>query len=329
MAVSNFVLLRQHNLGAEEALQAKAEQMVLSIEQVQSKLDSLSNFPSSFQEVNSESDIQINDLEVLGLDMFVFDQSGPRYWTTHEYSVSVNAQGSDLVELQKHGDLYVLCWQKVGQGQTTVFAMPLIRSTHEADSLQSKGRNSERFDIVANPEQGSLPISVAGVPFFYLKIVEFRAPIHWDVVFIFGLALLGFGSFNLFQGWRGGIAGRLLALFLFGTVEYSFRNGTILPNLSHSALFAFEFFKANGFDASLGLLFVHALEGLLLIDTLRILTSQVRSWDRAGIRRILSVFLLGLVLVSTAYVLTMASSMVQRGVFSLDLKKLHLLEPLS
>ena len=329
MAVSNFVLLRQHNLGAEEALQAKAEQMLLSIEEVQSKLDSLSDIPLSFDGAHSESEIESKGLEELGLDMFVFDQSGPRYWTTHEYSVSINAQGSDLVELQKHGDLYVLCWQKVSQSQTTVFALPLIRSTRGADSLQSKGRNAERYDIVANPEQGSLPISVAGVPFFYLKIVEFRAPIHWDLVFILGLALLGLGTFNLFQGWRGGIAGRLLALFLFATVEYSFRTGTILPNLNHSALFAFEFFKANRFDASLGLLFVHALEGLLLIDMLRILSSQVRSWGRAGIRRVLAFMVLGLVLFSTAYVLAMASALVQRGLFSLDLKKLHLLEPLS
>ncbi|MFZ9069602.1 MAG: hypothetical protein ACO23R_19755, partial [bacterium] len=319
----------QHNLGAEEALQNKAEQMLLSIEAVQSQLDSLSDIPVSFEGAHSESDLQFQGLEDLGLDMFVFDQSGPRYWTTHEYSVSVNAQGSDLVELQKHGDLYVLCWQKVSHRQTTVFALPLIQSTQESDSLQSKGRNAERFDIVANPEQGSLPISVAGVPFFYLKIVEFRAPIHWDLVFILGLALLGFGTFNLFQGWRGSMAGRLLALFLFATVEYSFRNGTILPNLNHSALFAFEFFKANRFDASLGLLFVHALEGLLLIDTLRILTSQVRSWGRAGIRRVLAFILLGLVLISTASVLNMASTLVQRGLFSLDLKKLHLLEPLS
>ena len=58
MAVSNFVLLRQHNLGAEEALQAKAEQMLLSIEEVQSKLDSLIDIPLSFDGANSESDIQ-------------------------------------------------------------------------------------------------------------------------------------------------------------------------------------------------------------------------------------------------------------------------------
>ena len=110
MAVSNFVLLRQHNLGAEEALQTKAEQMLLSIEEVQSKLDSLSDIPLSFDGAHSESEIESKGLEELGLDMFVFDQSGPRYWTTHEYSVSINAQGSDLVELQKHGDLYVLCF---------------------------------------------------------------------------------------------------------------------------------------------------------------------------------------------------------------------------
>lgn len=329
MAVSNFVLLRQHNLGAEEALQAKAEQMVQAIQDVQNNLDTLAEIPLSFDAATSASEIQFQELDALGLDLFVFDQSGPRYWTTHEYSVGVNAQGSDIVELQKHGDLYLLCWQKVSQNQTSVYALPLVRLVQESDSLQSKGRNAERYDIVANPEQGSLPISVAGVPFFYLKIVEFRAPIYWDLAFLLGLLLLGFGTFNLFQGWRGAMAGRLLALFLFGTIEYAFRNGTILPNLNHSALFAFEFFRANVFDSSLGLLFVHALEGLILIDVLRILVLQTRQHKAPSLRRLLALGLLFMTLFATAYVLGISSALVQRGQFSLDLKKLHLLEPLS
>ena len=66
MAVSNFVLLRQHNLGAEEALQAKAEQLLLAIEEVQSKLDSLSEIPFSFDGGHSELDIQSKGFEKLG-----------------------------------------------------------------------------------------------------------------------------------------------------------------------------------------------------------------------------------------------------------------------
>ena len=62
MAVSNFVLLRQHNLGAEEALQTKAEQMLLSIEEVQSKLDSLSDIPLTFDRAHSESEIESKGL---------------------------------------------------------------------------------------------------------------------------------------------------------------------------------------------------------------------------------------------------------------------------
>lgn len=329
MAVSNLVLLRQHNLGAEYALQRKAQSLMQRIQAVQDQMDTLASQSFGFAAEGQAETPHQAKLRELGLDLFVFEQNGPKFWTTQSYTVHANAQGSDGLELQKHGHTYVMCWQRNSADQTAVYALPLIEVDEDGDSLRSRERNAERFDIVANPEQGSLPISLSGVPFFYLKIVEFRAPIHWDLVFLVGLLLLGTGAARLFANMGGAVMGRLLALFLYLTVEWAFRGETILPNLGNSAVFTPGFYSANAFDASLGLQLAHALQALLLIDALRLVVKWVREKDSRIAAALALLLVTALALCMGTYALKVVSQMVTLGQFSLDLTKLHLLEPLS
>jgi signal transduction histidine kinase len=267
IAGGQVLLVRNENLGPELALQREAERVGNTIKEAHRMLDSAMPVLRK-QRSFDENQAAVKLLTNKQVDLFVFRENKPVFWTSNAYNVLSSYGRSGNVEIQKHASRYIILWNYYSDSLeftigTEIIANPEFRMI-TGSSLQLERHT--KFGIATNPIEGSMPVMTDGAaPLFYLVVEEFTPGIAFDIVVLLGFLLVALGFILMFSGTQLWLLSYALPVLFGFVLEYLFYKNLSLWNLKNASLFAPEIYASSWYFPNLGVLLFTGLLSLVLM----------------------------------------------------------------
>lgn len=278
------LLIRNQNLGPETVLRKEAhavqEKINTSHEIVAAQLPKL-RLMNAF-DLDSQT---IKALTSKKVDLFVFKQNKPLFWTTNAYNIAPSYGRGNDIQIQKHASRYIILWTVYSDTLEFVFGTEIIANPEykfvSGNSLQEERHN--KFGISPNPLEGSMPVAAKDTPLFYLIIEQFTPGIANDVVVLLGLVLVTLGFVRIFRKSSFWYLSYVLGLLLWFSVEALFYSNLTLWNLKSTTLFAPEVYASSWYFPNLGVMLFNAAMGFVFVGFIfrllrRVLVLLKREW---------------------------------------------------
>ncbi len=260
------MMVRSTNLGGERVLENKAKTI-----QVQAKeaAEIIKNSRSElFRIASLKSDTAGRfgrflklQLYLEPLEIFVFNNNRPIFWTSADYAIKAGERDSVSVETIGNNSLGI--WRFKQGSIELIYVLALAKesplSLTSQDSSASAYRENE-FKISPNPIEHSVPVVSESLPLFHLLTTHQKPFWFWDVLFIVAMWMLVRGLNRCIQSRWSFVLVKLLVLGIYFVVLYAFLQGLTLGSVK-----AWDVFSGNLFSGSkqwnynLGLLLVFSM----------------------------------------------------------------------
>ena len=248
-------LLRNQNLGPEQALYKEANRISGLLEQTKTVIQKHRTDFARSSEFEQNSGI----FTQAGIDIFVFRQNTPVYWTSNQYNIKPTFKTE--IQIQKHFSRYLAVWSFHTDSLEYVFATELVKNPDfkqlGASALAEDREN--KFSLSATPLENSMKVDVKEIPLFYILIDEFEAGIQPDMLVLIGLIFFSIGIFLLAGKHNANVFSIPALLAFWAGIEWLFHKNLTLWNLKSTGLFAPQVYASTDYFPNLGVLLFNSL----------------------------------------------------------------------
>ena len=175
IAVSQVLMVREQNLGAEKGLKLRSDQIELAMIQaaelvklVDDSIDRQEQLLLKSTHLSWAGYTQYaKTLQRKNIDFFVYEFGNPVFWSTQNFQISANFDKE--IELQRQGNWYVAVYRYRRDGKSFAYVLPLIEAK-TVSYTQVRGfqdPNPIEYSISRNPVENSTPVIVPEVELFY------------------------------------------------------------------------------------------------------------------------------------------------------------------
>lgn len=253
--VGQVLLLRNQNLGPEQALEKEATRVTNTIEKAREFINRHKG--DLLNSRNPEEACRIFSQK--GTDVFIYRRNQPFYWTSNQFNLK--PQGSSGLQIQKHFSRYLAVWNEHTDTADFLFAAELIKNPEfrqlGASALAEDREN--KFSLSASPLENSTKVDIPGIPLFYIIIDEFEAGLQADLIILLGLILFSLGIFLLAGKEHLQTFVIPVLLIFWAGVEWLFFKNYTLWNFKTTSLFAPQVYASSGYFPNLGVLLFNTI----------------------------------------------------------------------
>ncbi|MBS3913774.1 MAG: GHKL domain-containing protein [Bacteroidetes bacterium] len=264
IAIGQVFLVRNQNLGPEIVLNREARIISNELNATKRVIDEIHPKLKADKNGNYDS-AMMRRLRNAGVDVFVYRDNQPLFWTTNSYNVSPMSGHGSGVQIQKNASRYVVIWSVFQDTMEYLFGKEIIRNPEfrflNSATLQEERQN--KFELSANPIENSIPILANGMPLFHLVIVQYKPGIGMDLLIVFGVLLISLGIYYFVRKTKFWYLFYLITLFQWLILEFLFYKNFTLWNLKQTGLFAPEVYASSWYFPNLGILLFNTLFGFL------------------------------------------------------------------
>lgn len=318
------LLIRNQNLGPELVLKREAISVQQKINSARDAIDRNLPLLRTMPQYDVDS-VPIGELAVEGVDVFVFKNNKPYFWTTNAYNISSSYGRGNEIQVQKLASRYVLLWTLYSDTQEFIFAKEIIANPEyrfvSGNSLQEERHN--KFGISPNPLEGSMPVLARDTPLFYLVIEQFTPGVGNDFIVVLGLLLVTIGFVRIFRKSRYWYLSYILGLGMWLLVEGLFYQNATLWNFKNTSLFAPEVFASSWYFPNLGVLLTNALFGFIFISFLSTLLRRTQVLLRREWMLLLRLVVLAVLTWFSIFYLRESGNLVRDSSIVFDFHEIH------
>lgn len=320
-----ILLIRKKNLGPELVLKRESQRVSRNIAEAKEAIDSELGKLYRYKSFDTDSSA-VQFLLQNGVDLFVFKENKPEFWTTNAYNVIPTYGRQSGIQIQKHASKYVVMWIFHNDTQEFVFCREIIANPEfrfvSGSSLQEENQN--KFSVSVNPLEGSIPVQTKGMPLFYLVIDQYTPGIGFDILILAGLLMITIGIIIIFRKTKFWYLNYILCIGIWIFTEYLFYKNSTLWNLKSTALFAPEVYASSWYFPNLGVFLFNALAAFLIsVFLLRIVKNTVGRINPFWVR-VLRYFTTAVICLFTAFYLYETGYLVRDSSIIFDFHEIYL-----
>src|SRR5688572_562827 len=151
IVIGQIFLVRNQNLGPELVLKREARIITTELSKARQTINKV--LPALKLDNNNRVDsFVLRELKAAGIDLFVYTNNQPAFWTTNSYNVAPIYGRNGGVQIQKNASKYVALWSIFRDTQEILFGKAIIRNPEfrfvSGATLQEERHN--KFGLSAN-----------------------------------------------------------------------------------------------------------------------------------------------------------------------------------
>ncbi len=324
LAANTFfgVFKKESNLDDELKWEVKnAEKKVLEI-------DELIDYRERQGIKQSHIDQIVGEFKSKNVEVFVFQQDTPVYWTNQEYNIVAGNTNSFTI-FEQNG-VYLGSWNRVVGAQRWVFVTNIFNLSFPeiyGDSLLDPP--GKQFKLSGANVKDALPIEFKGKLIlpqegkFFLSVTNDSTPKKYDIIFIIALLILTIGIYLVGlakNNWRFPMANALL----WATWNFLFIQGYTGESLHGIPYFSSEVFFLNWLCNSLAATFIWSVILFWIVRYFLVFLEQRKSQLPIALRTFICTLLLALSIILTYSVLIVAVSIIHKTEIHFDFTEILL-----
>ena len=335
IAVSQVLMVREQNLGAEKGLKLRSDQIELAMIQaaelvklVDDSIDRQEQLLLKSTHLSWAGYTQYaKTLQRKNIDFFVYEFGNPVFWSTQNFQISANFDKE--IELQRQGNWYVAVYRYRRDGKSFAYVLPLIEAK-TVSYTQVRGfqdPNPIEYSISRNPVENSTPVIVPEVELFYLVVDNYKHVFWFDLLFLAGCLVVSMAVFSMFKKDNAQLLVVIGIVLSWLGIYWLFENDYTLMALKETSVFSSDLFYSDWSGGSLGHLIFISILGLFMISSaVRWLEQWVnRTTIELGPFIASNVFMQGSLWV-LVWLLRNGVNLVQEGQINLDFQQFHRLD---
>lgn len=271
LTFTQFMMVRTTNLGGEMRLKQEANSIQ---ENTQEAKEIIKNSKAELFRIASLKSDSANrfsrfiklQLYLKPLEVFVFHDKKPIFWTSSDYNIKPGSV--DSITVESIGNKSVGIW-RYRQGPIELVYVLLITKESQlplsANVNDSMVNRETVFKVSPNPIEQSVPVITESLPLFHLISIHQKPFWLWDLLFIVSLFFFIRGLNRCIQSRWSFVVIKLIILITYLLVIYAFKVGLILNSISNWDVFNSAIFSGKElWNSSLGLLLLMSLVVLFI-----------------------------------------------------------------